>query len=190
MDGSGSSPSISSATYNSVSMTVEGNELHSETDRGLGMVTLKAPATGANTLTITFDATVNDACCCAVSATDVDQTTAFGTAAFAQGESTTASVDVSAATNDLVVDFAGINAVAGETWTPGAGQTERNEQQERSDRVGTSTEAGATTVTMSWDVETTARKWITGGIAFKAAAAGGGSSQTTPILSYHQRSVY
>jgi len=100
----------------------------------------------------------------AISATGVDQTTPFGTPNTATGSSSgPATVDISAATDDLVVDgYSGYPEP-----TVGAGQTSRVKDQITSDIwYGSSTEAGATTVTMSWTLSYS-DAWTIGGVAFK-----------------------
>lgn len=165
----GSPDLVSSATYAGSAMTERWDAVFATFYTHFGL-TIVAPATGAQTVTVNFGGSNGNSSLAVVTATSVDQTTPFGTAATATGNSTTPSVAVSAATDDLVVDnvvYVGTGAA-----TAGAGQTGRTANTNVGTEFGhaTSTEAGAATVTMSWTIATA--NWAIGGIAFKAAAGG------------------
>ena len=137
-----------------------------------------APNTGTADIRVTFDATLNDGGVVgAMSFTGVDQSTPYG--AFVSdfdnsGSSNLATVDVSSAVGELVFD-----TVACETCTSltvGAGQDERwNTDNANSDFGGASTEAGAGTVTMSWDLGSS-DYWVIGAVPIKPAAGGSGAT--------------
>lgn len=171
---------VSSGTYAGSAMTERWDAIFATFYSHFGL-TIVAPATGAQSVTVNFAGVNDNASLAVVTATSVDQTTPFGTAATATGSSATPSVNVSAAVNDLVVDnvvYVGTGAA-----TAGAGQTQRT----ANTNVGpgefghaTSTEAGAATVTMSHTIASA--NWAIGGIAFKAAAVAGGTRQQTLTL--------
>lgn len=101
----------------------------------------------------------------------VDQTTPVGTAVTNEVVSTSASVNVSSAVNELVMSCLGVS-VTSSAWTVGAGQTERwlNSTDINATAEQGSSEPGAATVTMS-------HSWTTGqygsliGIPIKPASA-------------------
>jgi len=86
---------------------------------------------------------------------NADFTAAPPIVATATGSSTAVSVAVPSSVDSLVLDFA-CSDIDGQTWAEGAGQTSIYEQNP-SGGVGTaaSTEAGASSVTMSWTLGTT-----------------------------------
>ena len=167
---SGAPPDINSLTYNSVSLgTAKWNFVGTVGDirnAGYGMA---GPDTGsAYTVALTFASAPADLDAVSVSATGVDQTTPFGTSNTASGNSGgPATVDISAATDDLVVD----NYCGWPEPTVGSGQSQRAKAQISTNNwYSTSTEAGATTVTMSWSLAYS-DSWTIGGLAFKNLSA-------------------
>ena len=169
----GSGTPTASATYAGSAMTERWDAAFATFYAHHGY-TLVAPATGAQNVVLTWNVTAGGSFA-VVTATSVDQTTPFGTPATATGSSTTPSVNVSAATNDLVVD--NLVYVGTGTATAGTNQTARTSNTNVGGEIGhyTSTEAGATTTTMSYTIASS--NWAIGGIAFKAAAAAGGTGR-------------
>ena len=103
--------------------------------------------------------------------TGVDGNIPFGSASTATGTSTTASVAVTSAANELVVDVVAANNAS---LTVGASQTERwNTAATSSVRGAHSQEAGAASVTMSWTVGSSVA-WATIGAPLKQATTTGG----------------
>lgn len=98
----------------------------------------------------------------------VHQTVSVGTAAFANGSSGTPSVVVSSATGELVVDFVTFGGGSGAVHVS---QTQRW-LQATSTGGGSSEEAGAASVTMSWTQSSA--DWTIAGVPLKPAAGGGG----------------
>ena len=144
-------PDIGTCTYNGVSMTNVGSVVFgSSSGERITLFGLKAPATGANNIVVTVTGT-HWLALGAISLTGVDQTTPWGTAGTdTVSNSKNLSIDVSSETDDLVVDaVAWWNQDGG--LNVGAGQTQRviNENAAAEHSVAMSTEAGATTVTMS-----------------------------------------
>ena len=104
--------------------------------------------------------------------TGVDQTTPADTAVTSQGTGTSATVDVTSATDDMVVGSTAV--VNADAHTEGGGQTERWQETRGSAITGSgSDETGAATVThsVSW---TSSVAFVHGAFNMNAAAGGGG----------------
>lgn len=109
--------------------------------------------------------------------TGVAQGTPVGTGATATGNSTGPSVAVSSASGELVIDavaaLADTDTLAGLTLTVGASQTQTGNALASSGaqavRGGSSREAGASTVTMSWTLST-GTYWAVAAVPFKASS--------------------
>ncbi|MDP2632263.1 MAG: hypothetical protein Q8P25_00880 [Candidatus Curtissbacteria bacterium] len=160
---------ITDVTYGGVSLTfVDGQTVGG---RRIELWRLIAPATGANDVVASFSA--NTAILAgSMSYAGVNQTTPLGTAAKASGVSTSASVDVSSGTGEIVAD--GVLGVFAQpqSFTVGGGQTERwNQEQGDMDQAG-STEPGATTVTMSWTASCSC-DWTIVGVSVKRLSYSG-----------------
>lgn len=171
-----SAVTVTGVTYGGVAMTSVGSQFHtaSAANARMHLWRLVAPATGAQTITITMSGQVNDLIGGAVSFTGADQTTPVGTFASAEGNSTSpATVDVTSATGEIVVDTVCSSGLA-VTLTAGAGQTQRWNSGIIATAIGAgSTEAGAATVTMSWTLNTVAN-WVIGAVSVKPVSAAGG----------------
>lgn len=128
---------------------------------------LIAPAASAQNVVVTLSGGGSDIIAVATSYTGVDQTTPLGTPATATGTSTTASVAVTSATDELVVDCVSSNLG---TLTVGAGQTERGNAVAGDNQGGSSTEPGAASVTMSWTIGSSSA-WASVGVSIKGVAA-------------------
>lgn len=116
--------------------------------------------------------------------TGVDQTTPTGTAVTASGSSGTLAptVDASSASGELVLDVGG-NPNSAAIATVGAGQTERlnltNSGSDPRSNTFASDEAGASTVTMSWDLSLT-RNWALIAVPILPAASSANATVTVP----------
>lgn len=144
---------VSSVTYNGTALSFVGSATHSN-DARIEIWQLVAPDTGTHDVVVTFSAELQyGAVAGAQTFTGVHQTTPLGTFVGANDISAgPATVDVSSASNELVFD-----TVACETCTSltaGAGQTERWNLSWADGSVmgAASTEPGASTVTMSWNL--------------------------------------
>ena len=134
---------------------------------------LLAPPVGTANIIATFDAS-REANGGGVAFNGVHQTMPTGTFQGADGESSTASVTVSSAAGEMVVDVLYIDASI--TATPGAGQTQRWNLD--NGRVGAgSTEAGAASVDMTWSV---GDEWNISAVSLKPAPA------TDPSVTFTQ----
>lgn len=164
---------VSSVTYNSVGLTAIPSFA---TANGLYRVAghyLVAPATGANTVSVSVTGGVNDFGAMAISFTGAHQTVPLGTAANATGSSTTPSVNVSSAADEIVVDM--LNIVHSGALTVGAGQTQRVSDIGPNGfaKYAGSTEPGSATTTMSWSHPSSSQTWAIGAVPVKPAAAAG-----------------
>ncbi len=149
----GDSGKSASATYNGVAMTSAG-VVHSGagTDGFVQMFYLAGPATGANTVAITITGGSVDITGGSVSFTGAHQTTPLINIATNTGVGTTASVSVTNASGNMVVDAlcdgAGVNA--------GSGTTERWHKDSNSNsaagNAGQSTSSSTGTVNMTYDL--------------------------------------
>jgi hypothetical protein len=162
-----SGPAPTAVTYGGVSMTAEGNVTDGfpNDESHLYLYSLVNPASGPNTVSVTWSASVTEFQVVAISFTGVDQADATGLFQSNQGSSTTPSVNVSSEAGDMVADCA---IVFDRTFTVGSGQTERfNLNGTNQDSAG-STEPGAATVTMSWTLSSS-QNWGIGAINIRAA---------------------
>jgi len=131
---------------------------------------LLAPSVGAHSIVVTFSAAVR-AIVSSHCYQDVHQGAPFGTAATASALSgATATVDVTSAVGELVIDV--LARIDEDAITVGAGQTEMVNTKTTNGtsadiRAGVSREAGAPTVTMSWTLAGGLRAWALLAIALK-----------------------
>jgi hypothetical protein len=138
--------SVSGVTYDGAAMTAVGSPLNIDGSTNYlttFRIALGSKAAGAYAVVVSTSTSVTISAA-AISFVGVDQATPIGTAATRTGYTNAPTLDVSSATGEIVVDF---NATrTDKTTTAGAGQTERVNLQ----RIGCSTESGASTTTMSW----------------------------------------
>lgn len=163
-----SAVTITSVTYNAVSMTSVGSADNASGGK-VQIFRLINPATGANSVVVTPDHN-GPAAAGAISFTGVDQTTPLGTPATATGNSATPSVSVTSATGEMAYDSI-VSTTGGLVYTAGAGQTERHAANNPAFdvRLRSSTEAGAATVVMDWSV-TGAFQWASIGVSVMPSA--------------------
>lgn len=172
-----SSDTIDSITYNGVALTaVPGGS----TNNGQYYVTayyLIAPDTGTHDIVVTVTGSVFDFGAGAISYTDAHQTTPLGTAVTATGTSTTPSVTVSSAADELVDD--GLVIIHGGTLSVGAGQTQRwNAIAGGFIKYAGSTEGGAASTTMSWS-NSSSQTWAIVAVPIKPTGGGSGGPNIT-----------
>ncbi|PLK49628.1 cadherin domain-containing protein [Uliginosibacterium sp. TH139] len=139
---------------------------------------LKNPGAGTANIVVTMPGPAKEFSVGATTFLNVDQSSTFGTVAKATGIGSTASVNVSSASGDLVIDSLATRQQTGsptlgagqsQLWTnsPGIGSAEP--------RGAGSTEAGAASVSMSWTL-TDSWEWASLGVSLNAAP------NTTPTL--------
>jgi hypothetical protein len=168
---------VTGVTYGGVSMTLVpgGTSTRSGATRSELWYLLNPPA-GANNVVVTLSGSA-DVRAGATSYTGVNQSTPFGTAASATGDSSTASVNVSSAAGELVVDHASLESTSA-YFTVGAGQTLRYASHgsdgsggsNNNAPIGGSSEPGAATVTMSWSLSS-GKDWAIVAVPLKPASA-------------------
>lgn len=163
-----------SVTYNGVSMNsvlgiVEADPANGGNHGYLNMFYLAAPATGANTVLVTMVGTVSGVILLggSVSFTGVDQVTPVSNAVSAGGVGTSASLSVSSAAGNMVID-----GICNGTGAPASTQTTRWSEAVNSSRWsgngGQSSAAGAASVNMGYTI--TSDHW--GMIGFNINAVG------------------
>lgn len=161
---------VTGVTYNGVAMS----NLWNRQPVGFGIRGtgwgLKNPSVGTNNVVASISGANDGITGTSASYTGVDQTTPTGTAASAENASTgtTATVDVTSASGELVVGGVVIGNVA-TAITIGAGQTQRASQDlipNGEHRNIISDEAGAASVTHSW-TWTGATDWTIGAVSLK-----------------------
>ena len=116
---------------------------------------LVAPDVGTFNLDIAFGATPLAATAGVVTYTGVDQGTPLGSFATASGEASSGSVNVGSADGELVFGALSVASPTDYDLNPGAGQAEvfdlyKDDGDGDANNGGVSTEAGATSVDISW----------------------------------------
>lgn len=173
---------VTAITYNGVSLGAARNDVANAAYVRTYQFAMANPAVGSNTLSVTLSATSTyHLVLGAVSATAVDQTTPVrvGSPATAQADNASPTVNVSSATDDLVVDAITVTQSSGTGVAPaaGAGQTQRYTQTAAYSGVGGSTEPGAATVTMSWTTTGIgAPEWAIAALSLQNVGGGGGAT--------------
>ena len=164
-----SSTATATATYGGTSMTLLGSRL-SSTDTRMAMFSLVNPPTGLQTVTVTFSVAVSQKVGGSVSMTGADQTTPTGAFFSATGNSSTASLTVTSATGELVIDTVSYDSGC-TSITPDPSQTQQwNLLVAGPDTFGGgSTKAGAASVPMSWTCPPTGDHWALGAVSVKPA---------------------
>ena len=169
---------ITGVTFNGVSMASISSVNRNESTITNFMFGLAGPTTG--NVVVSGDTSLAAEVIVSIY-TGVAQTSSTGTKAAATGTGTTPTVDVTSATDELVVDSVGWNA--GGDGTAGAGQTKRAEPvagDGASMDIASSDEAGGATVTMSWTVNA-GGGWAIVGIPLKPAVAAAGVKKQSEI---------
>ncbi|HVS25963.1 MAG TPA: DUF6701 domain-containing protein [Burkholderiales bacterium] len=163
------SPSATAtATYGGTSMTLVGSQF-TAADSRMAMFSLVNPPTGAQTVTVTLTAAPTQGFVGgSVSFTGANQTTPTGTFVSAIGTTSPASLTVTSATGELVIDTLQCDNGC-VSITPGGSQTQRWNLNAGAggNFGGGSTAAGAATVTTTWTF--TSDNWAYGAVSVKAA---------------------
>jgi uncharacterized repeat protein (TIGR01451 family) len=168
--GDGMTTSVSSVTYGGVALTRIGATNHNDGWNRVELWKLVNPPVGTASVVVTQ----NEWMVCAggaVSFFNVDATTPHSSYTWARGVSTAPSVAVSSAAGEVVIDTV-VAMRNANSLTVGGGQTQR---WNRSSGTGTydifgggSTEAGQSSVTMSWTLGAS-KAWVIGAVALKPA---------------------
>jgi len=165
---SGTIATVSGITFNSVAMTVVFSLTDDAPAARSSLYRMVNPPTGSLTVAVTYSATQDEVGGASCSFTGVDQVTPIDTPATNFGTTSPATVAVTSATGDLVVDCVYWVRTA---ITVGALQTSRQEQENIGgfSSLGMSTEPGGATITMSWT--STNARWATGGVSINPSTA-------------------
>jgi hypothetical protein len=183
--GSGTS-TISSVTYNSVALTEVDTVSDGSNNSNVSMWELINPATGSShDATVTFGVAPNEITLIVSSYCGVHQTTPLGTAATGVDVTSTATVTVASAADELVTDAVFLWGPNGSLTVDGS-QTQRGNINDPSTEkwAGGSDKAGAASVVMSWTLTGDFIVWEQIGVSIKPAAGGGGGGQRpiAPII--------
>ncbi|MCP4857295.1 MAG: DUF4347 domain-containing protein, partial [Fuerstiella sp.] len=175
--------SVSSVTYNGTSLTLVGARDNSDTATArVEIWKLVAPVTGTHNVVVNISGTSHEGATIGVMTfTGVNQTTAVGSFASAQGDSSSPSATVSSAADEIVFGVAAFDDSSNWNFSPGAGQTERWDLFTDKTNGAGSTEAGAASVVTSWSVGSS-HKWAAGGVSIKKANAAPVLSDTAVTL--------
>lgn len=183
---------VSSVTYGGTSLTQVGTVAEPGTRVRTYIYRLLNPPFGSNNVVVTL-AAARPVYAGVTTFTGVDQTTPLGTfvstsagdVSGAGGGGTSATLNVSSAANELVFDVIGIDRESGDNVSPvaGTGQTARwTDNSSGFVAGGSSTEAGASTVTMSWSW-VSSNQYAIGAVAIKPATTNPTAAFTqTPTL--------
>lgn len=171
-----SGDTISALTYNGVSMTVIPSSTVSNGQYTVTSYSLVAPATGSNTVSLTFTGSVFECSAGAISWTGADQSTPLGTAVTATGSSTTPSVTASSASGEVVADA--LIIVHSGTLSVDGSQTQRWNAIGNAGftKYAGSTEDGAASVPMSWS-NSTSQDWAISAVPVKPVITASGIRQ-------------
>jgi hypothetical protein len=131
---------------------------------------LLAPATGTNNVVITYTGSATQISAGSVSLTGAAQTTPVSGCATATASSNAPSVAVTSARGSLVLDGVVFGTTGLGNSKEGTGQTERFNKEQTNHTLFGSTEAGATSVTMSWAVASS-NPWVQIGFSIAPAAS-------------------
>ena len=178
-----SNPTNVSASYAGVSMTKLGEHRTVSDNVTLAVFELKAPATGANTVALSWTGT-GAGQIIARSYTGVHQGTPTRSGSYTSAlfNDTTPSISVPSAVGDIVVDGMGFNTLGSSTATVGSGQTQIWSVEANSMRTAFSWEDGsAGSVTMSWTVSFQ-RSGAHAGYSIMPATPGGGIAVSPAMI--------
>lgn len=173
-----SSDPVDSVTYNGVALTAVPSGSTTNGQYWIDLYYLIAPDAGTYNIVVTVAGNVFDFGAGATSLTGVHQTVPLGTAATATGTSTTPSVTVSSAADELVFDSLVI--IHSGTLTVGAGQTQRWNAIAAFGfiKYAGSTEGGAASTTMSWS-NSSSQTWAIVAVPIKPTGGGSGGPNIT-----------
>ncbi|MCZ6734152.1 MAG: DUF4347 domain-containing protein, partial [Gammaproteobacteria bacterium] len=162
---------VSSVTYNGTALTLVGARDNNDTAASrVEIWSLVAPDTGTYNVDVTFSGTNHKGATIGVMTFNgVDQTTALGSFASAEGDSSNPSATVSSATGELVFGVAAFGDSIDYDLTEGVGQTEHWDLFAGEANGAGTTEAGSTSVVTSWSVPTSG-KWVVGGVSIKSCS--------------------
>lgn len=157
-------------------------------NQGSSIAVLKGlanPASGAQTVAVTFSASVTDGYCGSITVTGSDTTTCFSHVSAGNagtgGSSSITDAACTSAVGELVVDLCINWSNTHDTFTAGSGQTQRWANQDGSVAGTQSTAPGASSVTMS-EAIAFPDVWAIISASFKVASSSAVRSLTLPLL--------
>lgn len=174
---SGTGVSVSSVVWDSGGANTALTRKGQKQDSGTGWAEiwhLLSPASGTKLIKVTYSASAAVTTGSA-SYSGVDQTTPFNAASpeSAAGTTATATVNITSAVGELVIDSVNDNENAPDTLVVGGGQTTISNISVGTNTAGAcSEEAGAASVTMSWSGLTLSAPWAIVGVSLKPVSAG------------------
>lgn len=174
--------SVSTVSYGATSMVLLTGRTSPSGDQRIEKWGVANPPSGAQTVTGTLNVAHNSLTLTTRTYCGVHQTTSTGTAVNAIQSDATATIDVSSATDELVIDGVLVSSI-GDPIVVGAGQTQRsNHAQDGGNHTqGTSDEAGAATTTMSWTLNTE-DYWAIVAVALKPVTGGAAAPMISVIV--------
>ena len=152
---------------------------------------LVAPDAGTHDVVVNFSGTSHRGATIGIMTFNgVDQSTALGNFASAEGNSSAPSTNVSSASNELVFGVLGLDDNADTELMPGGGQAEHWDLWQDRAAGGGTTETGAASVAASWSLAADS-KWAAGGVSIKPSgnSAPTITSSTTPSLAENTAAV-
>ena len=158
---------VRGVTYNGTPLTLVGTEARDD-DSKIEIWKLVSPESGTHNVEINFNKSLsNGATAGVMTFTGVDPATPHGTFTFANGDSSTASISIPSATDELVYGVA-VAEDQSSALTTDSGQDEQwSLGADSYDSAGAgSTEAGAANVSMSWTVNSS-NDWAVGAISLR-----------------------
>lgn len=178
---------VSSITYNGQNLTLVGAQDNSVTlGSRMEIWSLVAPTVSSADVVVTFSGTNHIGATVGVMTFNgVDQTTALGSFASSEGDSSTPSTTVTSAPGELVFGVLGLDWNADIDLVPGPGQTEHWDLWQDKATGGGTTEAGAASVVTSWTLPAS-YKWAAGGVSIKPS----GAAQTASVVDQFNTTTY
>jgi prepilin-type N-terminal cleavage/methylation domain-containing protein len=166
---------VTSVTYNGTALTKVGERANAD-DSMVYIYSLVAPDTGTYNVVVTFSAALlQQAVAGVMTFNGVDQSTPLGSFYSSEGDdTTTASLDITSADGEFVY---AVIAAEYDALTAGSGYSEQwnmSVSGTKTNGAGGTTNCGAETVTMSWDLVAEAtpnNHWAIGGVSIKPTAA-------------------
>jgi hypothetical protein len=171
-----SAGSTTTPTWGGAGMTHVGTVNFSGASKSVRTYEIVNPPTGSSAVSVAVSP-ASEGAYLVSSYSGVDQADRIGDMQTASGNGVTATVNVTSAAGELVLDAMDMLQVINSV---GAGQTsEFTDTAGATDRFGCSREAGAGTVTMSWSTDGTLADW--GIVAFSLREATGGGATDIPV---------
>jgi hypothetical protein len=157
---------VTGVTYNGTPLTLVGTEAR-EDDSKIEIWKLVSPESGTHNVEVNFNNSLSDGATAGVMTfTGVDPATPHGTFTTADGESSTASISIPSATDELVYGVAAAEDQSSALTTDSGQDEQWSLGADSYDTAGAgSTKAGAANVSMSWGVDS--EDWVVGAVSLR-----------------------